>query len=230
MGATTESMAPKELVVFDFDGTSISGESPLQLVFYLWRKGMLKKRVMLKLGSWGVRYKLRLPQDESWVRGLVFTAFEGKPKAEVDEFLRGFCDEVIVPLFRPQADAEIARHHAEGREVLLVTASFEPIIERIMELHAFDHQFSTRMRLDAQGNYTRQVEGLPVEGEEKLRLLRLYADEKYGEGKWVLSHAYGDHHSDRTLLSFAQHPCAVTPDQPLERTAKKNGWQILDWE
>lgn len=227
----TDSVAakPHELVVFDFDGTSMNGNSPVQLVFYLMRKGMLQKRVLARIASWGIRYKFRLPQDEAWVRGLVFTAFEGKPKEEVDAFLRRFCDEEIEPRFRAQADKEIARHHAEGREVLLVSATFEPIIERIMELHDYDRQFSTRMRLDSKGCYTRQVEGLPVEGEEKLRMVREFADGEYGAGNWVLSYAYGDHHSDRSLLSAAEHPCAVTPDQPLERTARKRGWQILEW-
>ena len=229
-GGAGGSTAPVELVVFDFDGTSMKGNSPVQLVFYLWRKGLLKKRVMLRIGTWGLRYKLRLPQDESWVRGLVFSAFEGKPKALVDEFLHVFCDEEIEPRFRRQADEAIAWHHEQGRVVLLVSATFEPIAERVMERHDYDHHFATRMRLDAHGNYTREVDGLPVEGAEKLRLVRLYADKAYGKGNWKLAYAYGDHHSDRTLLDAAEHPCAVTPDQPLERTAKKKHWEILDWD
>ena len=98
-----------------------------------------------------------------------------------------------------------------------------------MKYHGYTHQFSTRMATDEQGCYTTQVEGLPVEGEEKLVRITEYANSKYGEGNWVITHAYGDHHSDRAMLRAALRPCAVTPDNPLRRTAKENGWDILTW-
>ncbi len=55
------------------------------------------------------------------------------------------------------------------------------------------------------------------------------ANARFGKGNWVLTHAYGDHHSDRTLLAAAQHPFAVTPDRPLRRTARNREWPILNW-
>ena len=89
------------LAVFDFDGTSIAGNSPVLLVSHLLSRKMLKKRVVFRILLWAAAYKLRLPQNEAAVRGLVFTAFEGKPAAEVDAFLAEFYDERIAPLFRP---------------------------------------------------------------------------------------------------------------------------------
>ena len=74
------------LAVFDFDGTSIAGNSPVLLVSHLLSRKMLKKRVVFRILLWAAAYKLRLPQNEAAVRGLVFTAFEGKPAAEVDAF------------------------------------------------------------------------------------------------------------------------------------------------
>ena len=71
------------LAVFDFDGTSIAGNSPVLLVSHLLRRKMLKKRVVFRILLWAAAYKLRLPQNEAAVRGLVFTAFEGKPAAEL---------------------------------------------------------------------------------------------------------------------------------------------------
>ena len=46
---------------------------------------LLRKRVLAKVGAWGAAYKLRLPQSEAWVRGQVFTAFEGGSKEQVEE-------------------------------------------------------------------------------------------------------------------------------------------------
>lgn len=218
-----------QLAVFDFDGTSIEGNSPVMLVSYLARKRMLRKRVVFKIMLWGLRYKLRLPQDESWVRGQVFSAFEGKPARDVDAFLSRFYEEAVARRFRPDATEAMMRHAREGMDVVVVSASFEPIILRAMEDHPFQFQISTRMRKAPDGTYTREVEGLPVEGDEKLAAVTRFANERYGEGNWEIAHAYGDHHSDRTVLKAAVVPHAVDPDRPLLRTARKLGWDVLDW-
>ena len=221
---------PVEIVAFDFDGTCISGNSPVILVVSLMKEGKLEKGISLRIGLWGLAYKLRLPQNESWVRGAVFSAFESKKREGVDAYLRQFFNERLERIFRKQADAEIQRHRDAGREVWAISATFEPIILEAMEHHGYTGQVSTRMAVDENGCYTRKVEGLPVEGEQKLEVLRRMANERYGEGGWVLKHAYGDHHSDRTLLAAAEVAHAVTPDRPLRRTAKAQGWEILDWE
>lgn len=221
--------APARLAVFDFDGTSIDGNSPVLLVWHLWRQGMLRKRVLIRILLWAAAYKLRLPQNESWVRSLVFTAFEGKSAEEVDRFLADFYDERIALLFRPAADAAMRAHAEAGHEVLVISATFEPIIERAMEHHPFAAQISTRMKKAPDGTYTCEVEGKPVEGEEKLIAVRRYGDARYGAGKWVLDSAYGDHHSDRAVLGAAEHGFAVNPDRPLARTARERGWEVLSW-
>ena len=58
------------------------------------------KGTLLRILCWAAAYKLRLPQNESWVRGAVFSAFEGKKKEEVDEYLRDFYDSHLEKLFR----------------------------------------------------------------------------------------------------------------------------------
>ena len=220
---------PVEIAVFDFDGTCISGNSPVILVTSLMKQGLLGKGISLKIGLWGLAYKFRLPQNESWVRGAVFSAFEGKPREEVDAFLRRFYNERLECIFRAQADAEIRKHSSQGREVWVVSATFEPSVLEAMEHHGFTHELSTQMATDEKGCYTRNVLGLPVEGNQKLALLTQCANERYGVGGWVLTHAYGDHHSDRALLGAAQEAFAVCPDRPLRRTAAEHGWKTLDW-
>ena len=222
--------APVELVVFDFDGTSINGNSPVILVRRLVRQRRLKVSVIARILLWAACYKLRLPQSESWVRGLVFRAFAGKPKGEVDAYLRDFYDNAIACRFRDEADAAMRQHQAEGRVVLVVSATFEPIVARAHERHPFDFQVSTGMEVDEEGNYTCRVLGEPVEGDEKPRAIARFANERYGKGNWVVSYAYGDHHSDRPMLSLAKCAVAVCPDRPLRRTARREGWQIADWE
>lgn len=222
-------MRPAQIAVFDFDGTSIDGNSPVLLVTHLLKNKMLRKRDASAIAAWGAAYKLRLPQNESWVRGKVFSAFEGLPATQVDAFLTQFYDDEIEPIFRPAADEAMRRHVQEGHTVVVVSATFEPIVKRAMQLHPFQYELSTRMHVAPDGTYTRQVEGLPVEGAEKLAALTRFANKKFGVGAWEIHSAYGDHHSDRSILSAARHAFAVCPDRPLSRTARDQGWGVLEW-
>lgn len=217
------------LAVYDFDGTCITGNSPAMLVPYLLAHRMLPLHRAIEIGFWALAYKLRLPQNESWVRGKVFSAFEGTPAREVDRFLASFYDEKIASRVRPAALASMRRDKQAGRTVVIVSASWAGIVARAARDLPFDHALTTKMVVDEQGCCTTRVDGVPVEGEEKVRALTRYADEAYGPGGWCVDAAYGDHHSDVPLLKTAARPCAVCPDNPLEREAKRRGWQIADW-
>ena len=116
--------AKHKIAAFDFDGTSIKGNSPVILVRFLRSQGMLRKRVISKVLAWAAAYKLRLPQSEAWVRGLVFTAFEGQPRESVDAFLSDFYEKEIDRAVFGQADEAMIRLREEGVEVLIVSATF----------------------------------------------------------------------------------------------------------
>ncbi|WP_241157234.1 HAD family phosphatase [Adlercreutzia sp. ZJ242] len=218
------------IAVFDFDGTTLTGNSPVMLVRHLAREGKLAPSVIARILVWGGAYKARLPQNESWVRGLVFSAFHGKPVAQVNEYLRAFYRRKVSPRVRAEAVRAMRAHLDAGHVVVCVSATFEPIIAAAMLEHPIQYAIATRMRVDAYGCYTTQVEGLPVEGEEKVAALARFADERFGAGRWEVGWAYGDHHSDRALLASAREGHAVTPDRPLKRTAQERGYEILDWE
>ena len=118
---------------------------------------------------------------------------------------------------------------AQGCKVVMVSASFEPIVRRCVELHPIDHQISTRMAVMPDGTYGNAVDGQPIEGPQKLSALRAFADSTFGPGNWVIEAAYGDHYSDKTLLDAAEHPHAVSPGPTLRRYAKEQGWPVLSW-
>lgn len=217
------------IAVFDFDGTCIRGNSPVMLVKHLVFSGKLNPWVVLRIIWWAIRYKFHWPQNECSVRSLVFKPFKGKPKSEVDAFLEQYGVENVAHRFRPEAHKTMASHVRAGHVVLLLSATFEPILRDIAPRHPIQYQVSTRMRVDHQGNYDNVVEGLPVEGDEKLNALRRFADAEFGEGNWVLDWAYCDHYSDYTLLKAANNPFAVSPTQTLTRIAKREGWPILMW-
>ena len=234
ISAHEQGSAPSEvkavLAVFDFDGTSVECHSPVRLVKYLIKKGMLKPGIILRIAGWALAYNFHLPQNEAGVRGLVFSAFEGQPQEQVDRFLREFYDEVVEPCFREQMQALIDEHKRAGEDVIVVSATFEPIVLRAQELHGYNHVIAVRMQVDEQGNYTREILGEPIEGEAKVRAIQAYGDKRYGAGNWKIGFVYADHYSDIPLMELAQKPYAVCPGPSLKREAKKRGWEILDWD
>ncbi len=224
--------APRDVVriaAFDFDGTTLDGNSPVMLVKYLVKKHMLPPTVVARIGLWAAAYKLRLPQNEAWVRGLVFRAFSGMTVAEVDAFLHEFYDREVAPYVRPQAVAAMNELRDRGVLVVCVSATFEPIVLRAMETLPVDMQISTRMRTLEDGTYSCEVLGEPVEGAQKMIELRRAANARWGVGGWELVAAYGDHHSDRAMLAAAKQGFAVCPDRPLSRTARAKGYTVYEW-
>lgn len=221
--------APVRIAAFDFDGTCISGSSPKKLVNVLSRQRKLSLYKLLRIGIWGLAYKLNRPRDDEGVRTRVFSAFAGQSAVRVNELLCEFYDQRVDPFFRVDADACMYAHLEAGHAVVVVSASFEPIIASAMVGHPIQFALASRMKIDAEGRYTAEVDGLPTEGPAKLTVLQRFADAHFGEGLWELGWAYGDHFSDLKLLEAAEHPCAVTPDSKLEDAARERGWEILDW-
>lgn len=219
----------KVIAAFDFDGTCISGSSPKKLVGVLSKKRRLSLYKLLRIGFWGLAYKLNLPKDAEGVRSRVFSAFAGLPAVKVNKFLCNFYHDKISPIYREDADAAMVAHIEAGHIVVLVSASFEPIVAAAMTEHPIQFALASRMRIDDDGCYTRDVEGKPTEGADKLEVLRDFADEYFGEGNWELGFSYADHFSDLEMLAAADHPCAVTPDKMLERVAQEMSWDILHW-
>lgn len=220
---------PVRIAAFDFDGTCITGSSPKKLVHALSRKGRLSPYKLLRISCWGVAYKFNRPRDDEGVRSRVFSAFAGLPAKKVNEFLRDFYAKKVDPFFRMDADACMLAHLEAGHAVVVVSASFEPIIASAMTEHPIQFAMASRMKISPDGRYTAEVDGLPTEGPAKLTVLQQFADSYFGRGCWQLDWAYGDHFSDLRMLEAAKAPCAVTPDGKLRGVAKERGWDILDW-
>lgn len=220
----------KRLAVFDYDGTSIDGQSGLLFSLYLWHRGLVSVPRAAALVWWGVRYKLHLPQRQDEAREIIFASLSGLDAEDVDKIMHEFHNEVLLPRYRPQAVAEVKRRHEEGCVTLLVSATFEPIAADAAEALGVDAHIATDMEKDANNRYTGRVRGPVVQGYAKVAVVRRWADEHFGRGNWVLSYAYGDHHTDEELLASAGRAYAVCPGPTLRKEAHERGWDILDWE
>ena len=217
------------LAVFDFDGTLLDGASPVRLIRRLLIQRILPFSIGMKVAIWGGKYKLRMPVAQEQVRGFIFGGLSSRPADEVHDLMVDLYRTELRQLIRKQGLKELEEIRAQGMRIGLVSASFEPIIHELAEDLRADFYVCTQMEIK-DGFYTGLVTTAPPEGINKLLQMREQADQLYGEGNWVLSHAYGDHASDMQILSAALNPIVVDPDSPLKKLARKLDWPIRDWQ
>ena len=223
-------MSPKvPIAVFDLDGTLVNGQSGSLISIYLLKHGVVDLPRALRLAWWGARYKLHLPQRQDEPREVILSALNRSMPNDIRQLMRDFHDEVIVPRYRPEALPEIWQRKQEGNVTLLASATFLEVAERAAEYLGMDGYVATEMEQDDTGAYTGLVEGEVTEGKEKLNAVVRWADEHIGAGSWYISHAYGDHISDVSLLAIARYPHAVCPSYLMKFAATAHKWAILNW-
>jgi len=219
---------PVEIVVFDFDGTLIDASSPVKLISRLNRDRIMTRRSVGLSLVWGVKYKLGLRRDQIKPRRYVFASFKDFHASDANAIMKNLYHEELRNCLRPEALAALEEHRAQERHIVVVSASFEPIIRELCADLDIEDFLCTRMEI-SDGSYTGETLGMPPEGIEKLTQLTQWANDKFGVDGWIVTHAYGDHHSDVHVMETAQHPIAIDPDRKLERVAKKRGWQTPKW-
>jgi HAD superfamily hydrolase (TIGR01490 family) len=198
------------------------------MVLRLFQQGVIPYRTAAAVFWWGVRYRLRIPVEQDEVREYIFKSLSHVPAAEADTFMADLYNENLRQRLRPRALEVIREHKAEGEVIVLVSASFSPILREVCRDVGADWFICTQMEVK-DGYYTGSVKGSPPEGTQKVIQLTAWANGQYGEGGWELVAAYGDHRSDEPLLRSALCAVAVNPDAGLERIAKREEWRIVDW-
>ncbi|HVT20595.1 MAG TPA: HAD family hydrolase [Mycobacteriales bacterium] len=210
---------------FDLDKTIIATSSTLAMGRSFYAAGMLGRRAVVKgayarliyhMGSVDAEKMDRMRDD---LARQVTGWEEEKVRSVIAEDLLGLID----PLIYDEAAALIESHHADGREVVIVSSSGDELVGPIGALLGADRVVATRMVV-ADGRYTGEVEFYAF-GPYKAQAMRELAQR---EG-WDLAdcYAYTDSFTDLPMLEAVGHPYAVNPDRSLRREAVARDWEIL---
>lgn len=215
------------VAAFDVDGTILRGQSQVYFAKMLVRRRIAGFGLMAQVLWWYALMRLGAKFDQAKAQRTVIASLAGAPQAWIDEVLASFVADALAPNIRPGALAEIARLHAEGCRILLVSAAPSPIISRLAEHLGVDGYIATEVAPPVDGKFSGRLVGDSVMGEEKVRRLLSYAADVYGD--WELQAAYGDQDLDGPLLALAQRPVAVCPNRELAQMAKARGWAVENW-
>lgn len=218
----------KPYALFDFDGTLIRGDSIVRFVRYARAKGLTGAGGLVRAALWAAAYGLRLATAERAKReSLSFLA--GRAQDEVEALGRAFCREELIPRLYPLGVEELRKRHAEGAEVLLITASPAFYLEALKEELPIRRVIGTRLHVE-NGVYTGLIAGENCRGVQKpLRL----AEDLAAHGDMVdyaASWAYGDSAGDAPMLALCAHKVGVNPKRKLVRRMKgADGFSVVHW-
>ena len=149
--------------------------------------------------------------------------------SELKPLVDSFADKQLATNIRPGARAAIARDQAEGRRLVLATASYRLYADAIAERLGFDDVIGTGSVIGLDERVHAKIAGENCYGPAKLRMIADWVEASGLHGKHGHVRFYSDHVSDRPAFEWADEPVAVNPHGKLRRLAAERGWAIEDW-
>lgn len=212
---------------FDLDRTVIAKSSALAFGRPFYRDGLIKRRDVVKAAYAQLMYRLGGADEAAMARTRDYLAHlcAGWQVEQVRQIVTEALDELIHPYIYAEAGELIERHQADGRDIVLVSASGDEIVRPIGELLGVSEVIATRMGV-IDGHYTGEIEFYAA-GNAKLAAVREIAQAR--DYDLAESYAYSDSVSDLPLLAAVGHPTAVNPDRALRRAAVDRSWPIREF-
>ncbi|QTD57779.1 HAD family hydrolase [Parasphingorhabdus cellanae] len=220
-----------KLAIYDMDRTiTIRGTyTPflLHMVFARapWRLALLP---LLPFGFIG--YGLKLISRKTLKTYNQRLLLGSKPSIKkLEPHIERYADKVMRANSYAKAIGQVEADRAEGRKLVLATASYELYVNAIAARLGFDDVIATRLKIDEQGQVLPEIIGENCYDVAKLDRIKTFLDDQGLTRDNIHIRAYSDHVSDAPMLEFADEAVATTPSAPLRALAKRRGWKILDW-
>jgi len=184
----------EKVVVFDFDGTLVQGESFFPYLYSVRALGLLKAVPELVTYPFN---KDRVKLKEAMIEG----ALGGMLYEEAVEAGELFYQKWVVPRLKGDIVKALQRNQKEKFRTILVSANITPVILSAKKHLGFDEHLCSELELDKNGKITGKLSTPNCRGEEKVHRLKSFLD-----GEEVVVEAYGNSEGDRPLLIWSDIP------------------------
>ncbi|HEV2595468.1 MAG TPA: HAD-IB family hydrolase [Sphingomicrobium sp.] len=148
---------------------------------------------------------------------------------ELGPLVESFAEKQVATNIRPGARDAIARDKAEGRRLVLATASYRLYADAIAKRLGFDDVIGTGSIIGLDDRVHATIAGENCYGPAKMRMIADWVEASGLKGIHGHVRFYSDHVSDRPAFEWADEPVAVNPHEKLRRLASERGWAIEDW-
>mgnify|MGYP000732882353 FL=1 len=134
----------------------------------------------------------------------------------------------LVAMLQPYAAKVMDEHRANGLKVVLATTTPRDLIEPFARLLGFDDVIATTYAVDADGNYTGELDGVYVWSRGKRDAVKAWASAN--DVELEDSFAYSDSVFDEPLLATVGNPVCVNPDWRLRLMAAARRWPVTHFD
>ena len=212
------------LALFDLDNTLIAGDSD-----YEWGKWLVHKNKVDAAYYQRMNERFYRDYEAGGLDIYAYLEFALAPLAQIDPdelrvLHREFMDQIIIPMWLPDAEKLLAKHRDKGDLLVIISATNRFIVEPICARFNVDEVIATEPEM-INGRYTGKVLGTPSYQTGKVE--RLQAWLKDHSETLQDSYFYSDSINDLSLLQLVDYPVAVDPDPRLRTEAENNEWPII---
>jgi HAD superfamily hydrolase (TIGR01490 family) len=213
------------LAIFDLDHTLLNGDSD-----YLWGEYMVANKIV----DADVYQRENKAFLDDYLRGdldnEIYLQFALKPLTQypigrLHAWRSDYVINWIKPIVAKGTQALLAKHRAQGDELIIISATNLFITAPIAELLGIDQILSTEPEI-IDNQYTGRYLGTPTFKEGKVTVLNEWL--KNSNHSLNNSYFYSDSINDLPLLEQVSIPIVVNPDEKLSIVAQARDWQILD--
>jgi HAD superfamily hydrolase (TIGR01490 family) len=148
---------------------------------------------------------------------------------DLKPLVESFAEKQLATNIRPGARKAIARDKAEGRRLVLATASYSLYADAIADRLGFDDVIGTGSVIGLDERVHAKILGENCYGPAKLRMIADWVEKSGLRGAHGDVRFYSDHVSDQPAFEWSDQPVAVNPHGKLRRLAEQRRWQIEDW-
>lgn len=215
------------LAIYDLDKTITRRPTyAAWLMFWAWRNAPWRMLLLPLCALLALAYALRLI-DRARLKTLNHALLMGSADtAMVNATATAFAVRQLATNVRTEARAQIAADRAEGRRIVIATASYAFYAGAIGAALGIDDVIGTRAVVTG-GRVLPQIEGANCYAAAKRAMVE----------DWLGAHAltatpmrfYSDHPSDVAMFELADEAVAANPDAALRGLARARGWRIVDW-
>ncbi len=221
----TDEREPRTAAFFDLDKTIIATSSSMAFSKPFFDGGLLTRtnairtayaQFLFQVGGADERQTNRL-------RDALSELIKGWEVSKVEAIVAETIHDLIDPVVYDEALELIQHHHAAGRDVVIVSASADEVVEPIAGMLGADAVIASKMGVK-KGKYTGEI-AFYAYGPAKAEAIAALANER----GYDLSecYAYSDSITDAPMLAVVGHGFAVNPDRALKRAAAEHGWGKL---
>ncbi len=214
------------LAVFDLEGTIVDSNLVEQYLL-LWAGAIPKSRRATDLPNLFAHlpgYVRTERKDRGDFIRTFMRRYSGFRVRDLQRLVEGSYGRALRRRVFPAALERVAAHRAAGHRTVLVTGSFDLLVEPLRPY--FDEVVAGTMH-ERDGVLTGYLADPPLVDESRAAWLRRYAEQ--GGFDLAGSYGYGDSHADLVWLQLTGNPNVVNPDVPLYRHARAKRWRVNEW-